>query len=253
MAGFDIEQLDVSALATADEFHIGGRQATTDLLGQLTLAANQHLLDIGSGPGGASRFVAAAYGCRVTGIDLTPEYVTLATDLARRTGVADRVAYHVADALDLPFDPGTFDAAYMLHVGMNIADKDRLSAEVARVLAPGGSFALYDVMRVGPGDVRFPVPWAASPAISHLESPEHYRDGLARAGLTIEAFRERREFALDFFRALREKAAAAGGVVPPLGLHLVMGIDFREKVANMIDALEREVIAPIEIIARKAD
>jgi hypothetical protein len=70
------------------------------------------------------------------------------------------------------------------------------------------------------------------------------------AGLSVVAERNRRDFALGFFREMRGRMAAAGGP-PPLGLHLVMGADAGTKVANMIAALEAGTVAPVEIIARR--
>jgi ubiquinone/menaquinone biosynthesis C-methylase UbiE len=61
----------------------------------------------------------------------------------------------------MPFPDRSFDGAYMLHVGMNIEDKEKLASEVARVLRPGSVFGIYDVMRTGPGELAYPVPWAA--------------------------------------------------------------------------------------------
>lgn len=247
-AGLDAERLSSAELAAADEFHIGGRQATVDLADQLELAAGMRLLDVGSGPGGASRYLAAEYGCQVTGIDLTPEYVELADELAVRTGLSDQVSYRLADATDLPIPAGSFDGAYLLHVGMNVADKARLCAEVARVLTPGGFFAVYDVMRVGDGDLDYPVPWAGDPAISFVQTSEHYRSCLEAAGFVVDAACDRREFALEFFRTMRKRVAAGG--LPPLGLHVLMGTDFSQKIANMVSGLERAVIAPVQMIAR---
>ena len=66
--GLDLEQLTLEDLAPVDEFHIGGREATESFLDQLELDADDHVLDVGCGLGGASRFAAQRYGCRVTGI-----------------------------------------------------------------------------------------------------------------------------------------------------------------------------------------
>ncbi len=246
-SGLNVEQLSHADLAAADEFHIGGRQATIDLFEQLNLASTMRLLDVGSGPGGASRFLAAEYGCHVTGVDLTPEYVQLSTELAVRMNLTNLVSYQEANATDLPFPPGRFDGAYLLHVGMNVADKARLCAEVARVLTPGGFFAVYDVMRIGDGDLHYPMPWAGGPEISFVQTPEHYRSCLETAGFVVNPPQERRELAIEFFRAMRERIAAGGP--PPLGPHLVMGADFSQKLANLVGELERAVIAPVQIIA----
>ena len=65
----------VDDLAPVDEFHIGGRSASADFLDQLKLSPDHHVLDVGCGLGGPVRFAANQYGCRLTGIDLTDEFV----------------------------------------------------------------------------------------------------------------------------------------------------------------------------------
>ena len=121
----------------------------------------------------------------MTGIDLTEDYVRTAEALARRVGLAGRVRYRQGSALALPFARGTFDGAYMMHVGMNIEDKPALFAEARRVLKPGGVFAVYDVMRTGEGELRFPLPFAATPETSFVARPAEYRRALAAAGFEI--------------------------------------------------------------------
>ena len=151
----------------------------------------------------------------------------------------------------MPFADSSFDGAYMLHVGMNIVDKEKLGFEVARVLRPGSLFGIYDVMQTGPGELAYPVPWATSPDLSAVAEPERYKEALQAAGFAVTAERNRRDFALAFFAELRAKTAAAGGP-PPLGLHLLMGKSTPEKVQNMIDNISKGRIAPVELIARKA-
>ena len=134
-AGKDVNRLTPKDLAPVDEFHVGGRQATIAFAQQFGLRPGMRLLDIGCGFGGAARYFAHEHGCRVTGIDLSPEYVNVTNALATRVGLDERVSCESGSALALPFAPGSFDGAYMLHVGMNIEDKAKLFAEVRRVLA----------------------------------------------------------------------------------------------------------------------
>lgn len=248
-SGRDIDQLTLADLAPVDEFHIGGRQATIEFAERMGLTPGLNLLDVGSGLGGASRYFASERGCRISGIDLTDEYVRVAEAMARRVGLESRVAYRQGSALALPFEAGTFDGAYMLHVGMNIPDKARLFAEIRRVLRPGGVIGIYDVMREGDGDLTFPLPWASNAGTSFVESAGAYRAMLEGAGFAVEMERSRREFAIEFFRRMRAQAAQSGGP-PPLGLHILMGDSAQRKAANMSDILERGLIAPTEIIGR---
>ncbi|QWG17653.1 methyltransferase domain-containing protein [Bradyrhizobium sediminis] len=249
--GKTINSVTVDDLAPVDEFHIGGRQASEDFLGQLDLSPEKHVLDVGCGLGGAARFVANRYGCRVTGIDLTPEYVETAKVLCRWVGLDNSISLHQGSALAMPFADRAFDRAYMLHVGMNIDDKAKLCSEVSRVLRSNALFGIYDVMKVGDGELTYPVPWATTATSSAVAKPAQYREALEAAGFSVIAERNRRDFALAFFDQLRARTAAADGP-PPLGLHILMGRNTPDKVQNMIQNISNGRIAPVELIARKA-
>ncbi len=245
------DDISVDELGPVDEFHIGGRQASEDLLSQLDLTAAHEVLDIGCGLGGGARLVASRYGSRVTGIDLTAEFVAAGNALSGWVGLADRVTLDHGSALDLPYNADSFHAAYMLHVGMNIADKTALMTAVHRALRPGGVFAVYDIMRNGGGDVTYPMPWAADAETSALAPPDDYKQAFEAAGFEIVAERNRHDFAVAFFERLRARMAAAGSP-PPLGLHIVMGGNAAQKLGNMIDGVADGRIAPVELIGRKA-
>ena len=244
------DTVSVEDLGPVEEFHIGGRVATESFLDQLGLRTEDHVLDVGCGLGGASRFVAQRYGCRVTGIDLTREYIETGRVLCSWVGLEDRIALDQGDATALSYSDGAFDKAYMMHVGMNIADKQRLIAELHRVIRPGGCLGIYDVMRIGDGDLTLPVPWAATVGANAVASPEEYKDALKAAGFQLLAERNRREFAVEFFARLQANAATAQGP-PPLGLHILMGETAPVKVKNMIENITENRVAPVELIAEK--
>lgn len=248
-SGKDIERLTTSDLAPVDELHIGGRQATIDLASQLEITPDMHILDVGCGLGGAARFFAETRGCSVTGIDLTADYIRAAETLTRWVRLSHRVSFRHGSALALPFAPATFDGAYMMHVGMNVADKPRLFAEVRRVLRTGGVFAIYDVMLVGGGQLTFPLPCAATPETSFVVNTEEYRRGLEAAGFEICRVRNRLEFAREFCR--REMARLADeGPPPTLGLRVLMKDDAARILANITTLFEKAVLAPTELICR---
>jgi len=146
-AGKNPAKPSLEDLAPVDEFHVRGREATTELGTHLGLREDHRVLDVGSGLGGASRQLATAYKCQITGIDLTEEYCRVATELASRVGLSDRVRYQQGSALTMPFPDNSFDIAYTQHVAMNIADKAGLYREIARVLKPRGKFGIYDLLQ----------------------------------------------------------------------------------------------------------
>ncbi|GLR65717.1 SAM-dependent methyltransferase [Acidocella aquatica] len=247
--GKNLSHLVPADLSPIDEFHIGGRQATVDFAAELGFKPGMLLLDIGAGLGGASRYFAHEQRCRVTGIDITEDYVRAAKTLARHVGLESEVAYLHGSALDLPFESGSFDGAYMLHAGMNIREKSRLFEQVRRVLKPGGLFGIYDVMREDiSAELNFPLPWAATPEASFVETTATYRHLLEGAGFVVRKERNRRAFAIAFFQQMRARMAQSEGP-PRLGLHQLMGGTAPQKIANMIDNLERNLIAPVELIS----
>lgn len=241
--------LDLETLALFDEFHIGGRQATEHLLKRIGISAGSRVLDLGCGLGGPARYVAKVSTARVTGLDLTEDFVTAGNALTGQALMVDLVDLRQGSILDMPFEDDQFDATYMIHVGMNIANKPALAAEVARVLKPGGMFGIYDVMAVDEPDLTYPVPWASGPEQSALSAPQIYRDALRGAGFKLQSETDRSDFAKEFFARLADRQSKADGP-PVLGLHLVMGPDTAIKIRNMVSAIHGHQIAPIEMIAR---
>ncbi len=132
--GVDPDHPSMEALAPYDQFHGRGLEATLEIAGLVQAGPADHILDVGSGIGGPARYFASRFGCRVTGIDLTPEFCEVARHLTRLLDLEDRIAFEVGDALAMPFADAGFDGAYSMNVSMNIADKGRFYREVHRVL-----------------------------------------------------------------------------------------------------------------------
>jgi ubiquinone/menaquinone biosynthesis C-methylase UbiE len=175
-------------------------------------------------------------------VDLTQEYVDTGNVICQWLGLDEKINLESEDATQLPHPDETFERAYMLHVGMNIAEKQSLANELYRVIRSGGRLGIYDVMRVGDGELTFPVPWASEPRGSSVDPIEIYKSALKAAGFNILAERNRRDFALEFFAQLKSKAASADGP-PPLGLHLLMGSTAAAKIGNMIENILRQCLA----------
>jgi len=248
--GLDPERLNAIDLAPVDEFHVGGLDATRELAAQMELAPGMWILDVGSGIGGPARYFAAEHQCKVTGIDLTEEFVNVAGSLTRRTRLAHLAEFVQGSALNLTFKPETFDRAYMIHVGMNIADKAGVFREVRRVLKPGGKFAIFDFVRTGEAPITFPVPWASSEETSFVVGKGSYRDALEGAGFHVEQERMRTAFAIEFTERAIARAARDGQ--PALALHLLMGNLAPVMIKNVLAMMKQGVLEPVELFARAA-
>ena len=248
-SGKDIDALGTADLSAADEFHLGWRAVTVELALDLELNPGIELLDIGSGIGGPARYFAETFGCKVFGVDLTEEFVQVATALTARCRLEALATFVQGSGLALPFPDERFDRATLIHVGMNIADKARLFAEARRVLRPGGVFLVYDVMRLDASELPYPMPWAEHPGNSFVETSLSYQRLLQAAGFQIERELDRRAQTLELGRAMRAQVARHG--VPPLGLHVLMGPASRERLGNVMTALDRGSVAPIQLMARR--
>ncbi|MEL6170112.1 MAG: methyltransferase domain-containing protein [Pseudomonadota bacterium] len=249
--GIDADAATPDDLKAGDEFHTGGVEATEHFFGHLTVTSSTRVLDVGSGIGGTSRFVSDRFGANVTGVDLTPEFVETAAALTEMVGLSDKVRFLVGSALAMPVPDATFDLAILMHVGMNIEDKAALFSEVARVLAPGGIFAVFDVMKgTTDEDLVFPLPWSSRPETSFLAPPAVYADAADSVALRMVLEEDRSEFALDFFARVFAKTQAEGPA--PLGIHLMMGQTAGEKLGNYVTNLKAGRLRPVEMIFEKA-
>ncbi|HET7385694.1 MAG TPA: methyltransferase domain-containing protein [Nocardioidaceae bacterium] len=235
--GVDVEHLTVGDLSPVDQLHAGFAGATQHVLDRLGIREGIRLLDVGSGIGGPSRLAAAA-GARVTGVDLTPEFVQTATELSEWTGLAGQTEFKVTPSDVLAVPDASFDAAMMIHVGMNVPDKQALFAEVHRALVPGGWFAVYDQMRAADGVLPWPQPWAEDDRSSFVQAPEEYAAQLAAAGFTVEETENRTD-------------ATAGPPPPGLTAGVVFGEAFMQRIGNNVAATRDGLLGAFLILARK--
>lgn len=251
--GKDPANATVEDLAPADHHHGGGLEATRRLAERLdryaAIAPADRLIDLGSGIGGPARFFATAFGCRLTGIDLTPDFCHVAEALNEVTGLSERIDIHNGSVTDLPFDDAVFDHAYSQNVSMNIEDKAAFHGTVARVLKPGGCFALAEIVKGPGGDILFPNPFAKTPDHAFVVTLEQTIASLSAAGFEVLLVVNTADQSGKAHAERRDRAEA--GELPPLGVHLIMGDAALEMVRNSAaNTMEHRVI-PYTFICRR--
>jgi ubiquinone/menaquinone biosynthesis C-methylase UbiE len=254
-AGLGSGPLQWSDLASFDQFHVRGLEATKELAEALQLKSGQFLLDVGSGLGGAARYLAAVYGVQVTGIDLTPVFIEIAEYLSARAGLQGRTTFRQGDATELSFPDKTFDAAWTQHVAMNIENKPKLYKALHRVLKPGGQLAIYDPIRGNHQPLIYPTPWAREESISFVATESDIKEALAAASFQIRSFIDKTEIAAQWFREMqqqREKQTAQQTPPNPLNPMAVLGPEMGPAVANFARNVLEGRIRIVQVIAEKS-
>lgn len=237
---------DPRTLAALDQFHIGGASATRRLAERARVKPGHRVLDVGSGLGGPARLLARDFGAQVTGLDLMVEFCRVAAGLSARLGVGDRVRICAGDATALPFADASFDLVWSEHVAMNIAERQTLYCGFARVIAPGGRLALYDVVAgTSPGELALPVPWARVPEHSHLVSVEALCTQVGDCGWRLVELEDETDAALEWFATAVGRGPAGPSLVD------VMGPDFPSMIANLRTNLAAGRLGVVQAVFEK--
>ncbi len=111
---------------------------------RLGLRPGTRALDVGCGVGGPMRSIARFSGAAVVGVNNNAYQIDRGTRQNREAGLADRCSFLKADFMNLPVEPGSFDAAYAIEATCHAPDKRGVFSQVWKALKPGGLFAGYE-------------------------------------------------------------------------------------------------------------
>lgn len=247
--GVDLADVTLDDLQPVDEFHIRGDIATKELINLARFTPDMHILDVGCGIGGSTRRLAKEIGCRVTGIDLSDEYIDVAKRLTQLLGMQDQVEFYACSALELPFEDNFFDGIWSLQMNMNVEDKLSWLKETYRVVKPGGHSVFYEVCGNKNKSLHFPVPWAQNSSMSFLVEPELFRNQIMSAGFDIDVWNDKTDLAQQAFASVKEPSGKPK--LPILGVYLLVGDDIQTKAYNLHRNLDEECVSLIETLAIK--
>jgi ubiquinone/menaquinone biosynthesis C-methylase UbiE len=243
-----LKDLKVHDLVPIEGFHIRGRKSTVELSELLQIKPTDNILDVGSGPGGAARYLASQYGCHVVGLDLTPSYVSLAAKLSELVGFQEFNEFKSGNALEMPFENNRFDIVWAEHVQMNISRKEEFISEISRVLRPSGCLAINEVFRGEKGDPYLPAPWSSDKSTSFMVSAEDMKQLYEDANFTVLEWRDVTDVSNQWFQGMLKRMETKG--LPPFGVHLLMGQNAKEKMANvgrsLADGRAKVILAVLE-------
>ena len=248
-AAIDIDNLAPIDLVPFENLHVRGRSANRDLAQLAGLRPGARVLHVGCGIGGPARTLAVEYGCRVTGIDITESYVEAGRVLTERVGLRDAVSLQIGNALDLPFDDGSFDVVWMQHVGMNVSDKGELYRQAHRVLRPGGRLALHEILAGSVSPLHYPVPWASDPSTSFLVSPCHLRQTLDECGFLQSEWKDDTPISIEWAR--KPVDSSGSGFLPEV-FDALLGPDSRERIENVRRNLIERRIEVVQAVCTTA-
>jgi ubiquinone/menaquinone biosynthesis C-methylase UbiE len=159
------------------------QECYTDLMiRHMPLQPGQRMLDVGCGTGQPAVRLARATGCSVVGITINQMQIERANARAQAAGVSDRVQFEYADAMELPYADGSFDAVWALESIFHMPDRAQVLREMVRVIRPGGQILIADVVEEVPLTAEERRVFFAAVEATSLTTREHYRHLLESAG-----------------------------------------------------------------------
>lgn len=233
--GVEKNKITREHISSVDEFHIKGAEVSLEMAKEAELSKELKVLDVGCGIGGPARMIADVFGCSVTGVDLTNEFIRTASLLSQLVGLSGKTEFIIADATELPFEDNTFDVVWTQHAQMNIEEKEKLYSEIHRVLKREGRFIYYDIFSSEKEDLKFPLPWADDSSISFLIKLNDFGRLMKETGFKELLRKERTSESIDFFETVFENNKKEGS--PKIGLNIFMTEQTSLKLSNLLNNL----------------
>jgi sarcosine/dimethylglycine N-methyltransferase len=172
------------------------------------IGADAWILDIGSGYGGAARYLASRFGCKVTALNLSEKENARNRELSAEAGLNELVDVVEGSFEEIPLADASVDIVWSQDAILHSGRRDQVIAEVARVLKPGGHFVFTDPMESGNCDRADLEAVLARIHLETLGSPRFYEQTAKAKGLEFVAWEEKTPQLIRHYSRVAEELSA---------------------------------------------
>jgi glycine/sarcosine/dimethylglycine N-methyltransferase len=200
-----------------EDIHVGTYEADTEDIGVASrrtvermaagaqITPETRVLDVGAGFGGAARYLARAFGCRVTCLNLSEVENGRNRELNREQGLDDLIDVVDGSFEDLPFEDNSFDLVWSQDAFLHSGDRARVLEEVVRVLRPGGDLIFTDPMAADGVPQANLAPILARLQLESMATPDFYQRSLLRLGMRAVEFNDETPQLTQHYRRVLEE------------------------------------------------
>jgi ubiquinone/menaquinone biosynthesis C-methylase UbiE len=187
------------------------------------------------------------------GLDITHRFNQLNLGLNDCFSVPVSNPIITGDAHHLPFADQSLDLILFQHSFLNMPDNSRVLSECWRVLKPGGTLLMHEVVcGPQPEQMRYPVPWAEDAVHSHLVTSQTLQQQLQQAGFANIRLDDWSDEALAWRQRQLQKEDAGHAGRAALSPVLILGSRFADMGKNLVLNLEAGAIRVIELVAARS-
>lgn len=188
-----------------EEIGAASRRTVETMVAGSGIDGDARVLDVGAGFGGAARYLAKTYGCRVTCLNLSEVENERNREMNREQGLEHLVEVVDGSFEDLPFEDNSYQVVWSQDAFLHSGDRSRVLEEVMRVLRPGGELIFTDPMAADSTQQSALAPILARLQLESMATPDFYRTQLHRLGMTSVSFEDHtHQLAQHYQRVLEE-------------------------------------------------
>lgn len=177
------EDIHIGLYADGDTIADASLKTVQAMAAKVNLTPESRVLDLGSGFGGAARYLAKTFGCHVTALNLSECQNARNREMCEQQGLADKVNVVDGSYEDIPEPDASFDVIWSQDAILHSARRARVIEEAGRVLKPGGQMVFTDPMMADDCPAGVLQPILDRIHLADLGSPSFYHDTAAKQGM----------------------------------------------------------------------